>query len=282
MIFYNYNGKIFSENENIIGPTNRGLRYGDGIFETIKFQNASIILADDHFKRLWQGMKALQFSIPVHLTVEKLTAEINALIKKNKLKEARIRITVIRSDGGIYDPKNDTPNYIIEAIKLPEDNGLLNINGLQICIYEVALKSIDLFSNIKNNNYLPYFMGAKFAKQQQCNDALILNSKGNICDSTIANIFFIKDKIIYTTALSEGCVAGVMRNWLINTLRILNYKVEEIIVTKSILCEADEVFLSNSIYNIRWVGSLGDKNYTNIEIQKINELLQRKYKAIFC
>ena len=282
MIFYNYNGKIFSENENIIGPTNRGLRYGDGIFETIKFQNASIILADDHFKRLWQGMKALQFSIPVHLTVEKLTAEINALIKKNKLKEARIRITVIRSDGGIYDPKNDTPNYIIEAIKLPEDNGLLNINGLQICIYEVALKSIDLFSNIKNNNYLPYFMGAKFAKQQQCNDALILNSKGNICDSTIANIFFIKDKIIYTTALSEGCVAGVMRNWLINTLRILNYKVEEIIITKSILCEADEVFLSNSIYNIRWVGSLDDKNYTNIEIQKINELLQRKYKAIFC
>ena len=282
MIFYNYNGKIFSENENIIGPTNRGLRYGDGIFETIKFKNASIILADDHFKRLWQGMKALQFSIPVHLTVEKLTAEINALIKKNKLKEARIRITVIRSDGGIYDPKNDTPNYIIEAIKLPEDNGLLNINCLQICIYEVALKSIDLFSNIKNNNYLPYFMGAKFAKQQQCNDALILNSKGNICDSTIANIFFIKDKIIYTTALSEGCVAGVMRNWLINTLRILNYKVEEIIVTKSILCEADEVFLSNSIYNIRWVGSLDDKNYTNIEIQKINELLQRKYKAIFC
>ena len=282
MIFYNYNGKIFSENENIIGPTNRGLRYGDGIFETIKFQNASIILADDHFKRLWQAMKALQFSIPVHLTVEKLTAEINALIKKNKLKEARIRITVIRSDGGIYDPKNDTPNYIIEAIKLPEDNGLLNINGLQICIYEVALKSIDLFSNIKNNNYLPYFMGAKFAKQQQCNDALILNSKGNICDSTIANIFFIKDKIIYTTALSEGCVAGVMRNWLINTLRILNYKVEEIIITKSILCEADEVFLSNSIYNIRWVGSLDDKNYTNIEIQKINELLQRKYKAIFC
>lgn len=282
MIFYNYNGKIFNENENIIGPTNRGLRYGDGIFETIKFKNATIILADDHFKRMWQGMKALQFSIPIHLTFEKLTAEINALIKKNKLKEARIRITVIRSDGGIYDPKNDTPNYIIEAIKLPEDNGLLNINGLQICIYEVALKSIDLFSNLKNNNYLPYFMGAKFAKQQQCNDALILNSKGNICDSTIANIFFIKDKIIYTSALSEGCVAGVMRNWLINTLRILNYKVEEIIVTKSILCEADEVFLSNSIYNIRWVGSLGDKNYINIEIQKINEILQRKYKAIFC
>jgi branched-chain amino acid aminotransferase len=282
MIFYNYNGKIFSENENIIGPTNRGLRYGDGIFETIKFKNANIVLADDHFKRLWLGMRALQFSIPIHFSVEKLTAEINALIKKNKLKEARIRITIIRSDGGIYDPKNDMPNYIIEAIKLPEDNGLLNNNGLQMCIYEDALKSIDTFSNLKTNNYLPYFMGAKFAKNQYCNDAIILNSKRNICDSTIANIFFIKDKVIYTVALTEGCVAGVIRNWLINTLRILNYKVEEIIVTKSMLYEADEIFLSNSIYNIRWVGSLDDKNYTNIEIQKMNELLQRKYAAIFC
>ena len=282
MIFYNYNGKIFSENENIIGPTNRGLRYGDGIFETIKFKNANIVLADDHFKRLWLGMRALQFSIPIHFSVEKLTAEINALIKKNKLKEARIRITIIRSDGGIYDPKNDMPNYIIEAIKLPEDNGLLNNNGLQMCIYEDALKSIDTFSNLKTNNYLPYFMGAKFAKNQYCNDAIILNSKRNICDSTIANIFFLKDKVIYTVALTEGCVAGVIRNWLINTLRILNYKVEEIIVTKSMLYEADEIFLSNSIYNIRWVGSLDDKNYTNIEIQKMNELLQRKYAAIFC
>ena len=282
MIFYNYNGKIFSENENIIGPTNRGLRYGDGIFETIKFKNATIILADEHFKRLWEGMKMLQFSIPAHFTVEKLTAEINALTKKNKLKEARIRITVIRSDGGIYDPKNDTPNYIIEAIKLPEDNGLLNINGLQICIYEDALKSIDTFSNLKTNNYLPYFMGAKFAKKQQCNDALILNSKGNLCDSTIANIFFIKNNIIYTPALSEGCVAGVMRNWLINSLRLLNYKIEEMAVSKSLLYEADEVFLSNSIYNIRWVGSLENKNYDNIEIQKIDEVMQRKFAEIFC
>ena len=282
MIFFNYNGKIFSENDTIIGPTNRGLRDGDGLFETIKYKNGAIILAAQHFERLWAGMDALEFTVPIHFTAEKLTVEIKTLIKKNKLKEARIRLTVIRSDGGIYDPKNNTPNYIIEAIKLPEDNGSLNINGLQICIYEAAIKSVDKFSSLKNNNYLPYFMGAKFAKQQHCNDALILNSKGNICDSTIANIFFIKDKTIFTPSLTQGCVAGVMRNWLINSLRLLNYKVEETTVSKSLLYEADEVFLSNSIYNIRWVSSLENKNYASIEIQKMNELLQRKYAEVFC
>ena len=282
MSFFNYNGKIFKENENIIGPTNRGLRYGDGIFETLKFKNDKIILATQHFERLWAGMHALQFTIPIHFTEEKLVIEIQALIKKNKLKESRVRLTIIRSDGGIYDPKNDTPNYIIEAINLPEDNGLLNINGLQICIYEDAVKSIDKFNNLKTNNYLPYFMGAKFAKLQHCNDAIILNSRGNICDTTIANIFVVKDKNIYTAALTEGCVAGVMRYWLINTLRLLDYKVVETSLTKKILHEADEVFLSNSIYNIRWVGSLENKKYTNIEIQKIDEILKRKFKEIYC
>ena len=282
MAFFNYNGKVFSEEEKIIGPSNRGLRYGDGIFETIKFKNGILILAEQHFERLWNGIEALKFSIPIHFTREKLTTEINALIKKNKLKEARVRLTIIRSDGGIYDPKNNLPNYIIEAIKLPEDNGLLNTNGLQICVYEDAVKSIDHFSNLKTNNYLPYFMGAKFAKEQHCNDAIILNSKGKICDTTIANIFIIKDKTIYTPAIAEGCVAGVMRSWLINNLKILNYKVEETEITKSFLIDADEVFLSNSIYNIRWVGALENTNYANVEIEKINELLLRKQPAVYC
>ncbi len=282
MIFFNYNGKLLIEHENIIGPANRGLRYGDGLFETIKFKNGEIILATQHFERLWTGMEMLDFIIPVHFTVEKLTVEILALLKKNKLKEARVRLTIIRSDGGIYDPKNNTPNYIIEAFKLNEDNGILNINGLQVCVYEEAKKSVDKFSNLKTNNYLPYFMGAKFAKKQHCNDALILNSNGNICDSTIANVFFIKNKIIYTSPLTEGCVAGVMRSWLINTLKELSYSVEEIAISQSLLLDADEVFLSNSIYNIRWISTLENKNYTNLEIQKINELLQRKYSKVFC
>lgn len=282
MTFFNYNGKLFSEEEKIIGPANRGLRYGDGIFETIKFKNGNLILAEQHFERLWNGMELLKFSVPVHFTNEKLSIEIIALVKKNKLKEARIRLTIIRGDGGIYDPKNDSPNYIIEAVKLPEVNGSLNINGLQLCVYKDALKSIDKFSNLKTNNYLPYFMGAKFAKQQLCNDAIILNNKGNICDTTIANIFIIKHKIIYTPPLLEGCVAGVMRNWLLQTLEKLGYKIIETAVTKSFLLDAEEVFLSNSIYNIRWVSAIENNSYTNVEIQKINEFLQRKQAAVYC
>ena len=282
MSYFNYNGKILLENELIIGPTNRGLRYGDGIFETIKLKNGELILGNEHFARLWKGMQMLQFDIPKLFTPEKLEEEILHLAKKNKLSTARIRLTIIRGNGGIYDPKNHTPNYIIEAIKLPEDNGPLNINGLQICLFEDAVKSIDLFSNLKTNNYLPYFMGAIFAKKQQCNDALILNSKGNICDTTIANIFYIKEETIYTPALTEGCVAGVMRQWIIDNVGEFNFKVVKTAISKEDLLMAEEVFLSNSIYNIRWVASFENKKYENKQIAKLSEILMRKRGNVYC
>jgi branched-chain amino acid aminotransferase len=280
--YINFNGKIVDANEPIVAAQNRGLRYGDGIFETIKLKNGKLILNDEHFARLWKGMQMLLFEIPKLFSPEKLEAEILQLAAKNKLTAARIRLTIIRSDGGIYDAKNNTPNYIIEAIQLPEDNGPLNSNGLQLCIFDAAKKSIDAFSNLKTNNYLPYFMGAMFAKKQQCNDALILNSDGNICDSTIANIFYIKDGNIFTPALTQGCVAGVMRKFLIDKIREQDFIVHETLVTKEAILDAHEVFLSNSVYNIRWVAGLENKTYTNAITYKIVEELMRKEGEVYC
>ena len=281
MNYINFNGKVIIGNEPIITAQNRGLRYGDGIFETIKMKNGKLILIDAHLERLWKGMLSLKFSIGKFFTKEKLIEEIIALAKKNKLQDARVRLTIVRGDGGIYDAKNHTPNYIIEAISLPEGNGELNSNGLQLCYFEDARKSIDSFSKLKTNNYLPYFMGALFAKENHCNDAIIFNSEGNICDTTIANIFYIKNKIGYTPALTQGCVAGVMRNWLVEKIQALGFTVNETVVTKNDLLTADEVFLSNSIYNIRWVKNIEETFFTNEIVFKICEQLKRKEINIF-
>ncbi len=282
MQYINFNGKYFNTDESIITAQNRGLRYGDGIFETIKLKNGKLILADAHWERLCAGLKLLKFVSSKFFTKEIIFTEIIALAKKNKLQDARIRLTIIRGDGGIYDAKNHTEKYIIEAITLPEGNGEFNSNGLQLCFYEDAKKTLDIFSNLKTNNYLPYFMGALFAKENNCNDAIIFNSNNNICDTTIANIFYIKNEIIYTPALTQGCVAGVMRAWLITKIQALGFFVIEKDITKEELLLADEVFLSNSIYNIRWVASLEKSNYTNNTIYKIVDALQRNEVDIFC
>jgi branched-chain amino acid aminotransferase len=282
MSYFNYNGKIFATGSQVISADSRALRYGDGLFETIKYKKNSLILADEHFNRLWKGMQLLKFDIPKLFTPEKIMEEIKKMISKNKLTTARVRLGIFRGEGGLYDTKNNIPDFIIQTWPLAEDNGSLNTNGLELCIYEDALKSCDAFCNIKHNNYLPYFMGAFYAKENRYNDAIILNTYKRICDSTIANIFIVKDEIIYTPSLKEGCVAGVLRKFLIQNLPQLNLEIKETDIDLEMLLSADEVFLTNSIYNLRWVSAINNKTYTNKYILKLSSLLAQTNPEIFC
>lgn len=270
MASINFNGKICKEETPIIEAGNRGLRYGDGLFETIKILNGRLILADEHFARLWKGMQVLQFTIAKHFNPDKLEGDILLLAKKNEHeKAARVRITVLRGNGGLYDATDHFPNYIIQTWALPPGNGEWNSNGLVLGVYNQVKKSCDILSNIKNNNYLPYVMAALKAKNEKWNDAVVLNSFERVCDSTIANIFIIKDEVIYTPALSEGCVAGILRKHLIGQLAVAGFACFEKEITINELLTADEVFLTNSIYNIRWVQHINGTFFTNTVTQKI-------------
>jgi branched-chain amino acid aminotransferase len=282
MRLFNYNGKYYEQDKPVIGPDSRALRYGDGLFETIKYKNNEFILLQDHLLRLWKGMDLMLFEKPKLFTKQYLRDALVDLVKKNKDTNARIRLSVFRANGGLYDAEHHHPQFIIQSIPLTTDTDNLNANGLQLCIYRNALKSCDLFSNIKHNNYLPYFMGALFAKANRCNDAIILNNHLRICDSSIANIFVVKNEIIYTPSLQEGCVEGVMRKFLLQQIPAMGIAVKETAITEEMLLEADELFLSNSIYNIRWVAGIAEKQYSYALTRKIFETLLQTNKHIFC
>ena len=254
--------------------TNRSYRYGDGLFETMKLQNGQLLLAQYHFERLWESLDLLKFEIPPLFTAEKMQQEILHLCKRNECEKlARIRLSVFRGDGGLYD-ENTSLQYLIECWPLNDSVNRMNENGLVIDIYPHAKKSCDIFSNLKSANFLPYTMAANYAKENKLNDCLVLNMHGRICDATIANLFIIKNKSIITPSLDEGCIKGIVRR------RILDFRfqisdfglhLKELPVTTADLMEADEVFLTNSIHGIRWVRQCRDKIYSNprtIEIYK--------------
>lgn len=273
---------MLSAGSAITGPDNRGLRYGDGLFETIKYKNGQLVLLDEHFARLWKGLKLLSFQPSKLFNPDLLEKEIITLLQKNRQEHARVRLSVIRGNGGLFDTKDHAPHYIIQSWPLEQTGEKLNENGLQLCIYPDAKKSIDSFSNLKHNNFLPYLMAALHAKKEQCNDAIVLNSEGNICDTSIANLFMIKDNRVYTPSLDQGCIAGVMRNFINNQLSILGCPLVETSITTEALLEADEVFLTNSIYNMRWVAGIGSKKYLNLLTRKIFEQLRQTNPTVFC
>lgn len=272
--FINHNGKIIKSGTTIIEAACRGLRYGDGLFETIKLKSGQLVNADEHFARLWLGLQLLQFVVPRQFSPSQLEAQVLALAQKNQLAHSRVRLTVFRGNGGLYDPQNHTPQYIIEATELPQGNGEWNSNGLVLGIYADVRKCCDLVANIKHNNYLPYLMAALCAKTEKWNDAIILNMHGRICDTSIANIFMVKNETVYTPSLAEGCVAGVMRKQVLALLRQQAIPVVEQAMEQADLLQADEVFVTNAIYGLRWVQQVNDANYGNALTQKIYSLLQ--------
>lgn len=265
------NGEFVRAEQPVLMSDNRGFRYGEALFETMKMANGGVQLKRFHFERLFAGLRLLQFVKPASLNPGSLTEKMMQLSKMNGCYgQARIRLTVFRGNGGLAD-NNSEAQYLIEAMPLDSTAGQLNNQGLAIDIFPDARKSCDAFSNLKSANYLPYSMAARFASNNNLEDCLILNHSGNISDSSIANIFLFKDGVLYTPPLSEGCVNGVMRRYLLENLGKNNsgISIKEKELAPLELEEADEVFLTNAIQGIRWVGQYRNRKYTNKKIREI-------------
>ena len=264
-----FNGKIVSGDEPVLMASNRGYRYGDGLFETIKVVNGNTLLTKYHFERLFEGLSLLKFEIPRLFTRQKIEQEILQLCRKNDCEKlARVRLSVFRGNGGLYDEQK-TIQYIIESWPINESINKLNENGLVIDIYPDAEKSCDKFSNLKSANFQPYSMAAIYAKENKLNDCLVLNTSGSIADSTIANLFLIKGDTIITPSLEEGCVNGVMRRHLLTELQNAGWKTLETSVSVSDMKNANEILLTNAINGIRWVRQFRDKVYSNVKTEEI-------------
>ncbi len=269
------NGKIQPGGEPALLAANRGYRYGDGLFETMKLAGGDIVLEQYHFERLFAGLSLLRYDIPRLFTPEKIHEKIEHLSKKNECSTlARIRLSAFRGNGGLYEEDREL-QYLIECQPLNESVNKLNENGLVIDVYPDARKSCDIFSGLKSANFLPYAMAASYAREQKLNDCLLLNTHERICDSTIANLFVIKGEEVSTPALSEGCVSGIMRRYLLEKLKAESSKweVEETAISIEELLQADEVFLTNAVNGIRWVGQFRDKTYSNLHTTEIYDQL---------
>ncbi len=271
-----FNGRFHKKDAPLITAGNRGLRYGDGLFETLRFTDGQVHFANWHMDRLFKGLHLLSFEPPAYFTSAYLLEQVSSLCKKNGHKQARIRINIIRGNGGLYDPDNHFPHCIIESWHLPDAYFTLNVNGLVTGIYQQARKTMDDFSSIKSNNYLPYAMAALQAKKNKWNDAILLNTAGRICDTSMANVFIVKNGILYTPAVKEGAVAGILQRYLLEKLPTRGFVVEQAPITPDDLLGADEIFFTNAIKGIRWVAQCDTSHYNSHTSSQVFQKLLKK------
>ncbi len=261
--YINVNGKVLSRDKISISPDNRSFRYGDGFFETMKFSGGKILLANYHFERLFASLETLEFDTLKPLTADIIYEQVTILALKNNHSLARVRMTFYRGDGGLYDDFSNKPNYLIQTWNLNPASNHLNENGLVVDFYKDARKTVDRFSSIKSNNFLPYVMGAIYAKKNRLNDCIIMNAYGHVADATIANVFTVNNGVIRTPPLTDGTVNGVMRRFIIRCIKEEGMPFLETSLSEEDILQASEIFLTNAIYGLRWVKQVGTSSYQN-------------------
>lgn len=276
--FLNFNGTIFPADEKIISAINRGLRYGDGLFETIRIHNSEILFLEDHVERMFAGLKALQIRVPELFSVFFFHKQIIDLAHKNQVgNNGRIRITIFREGDGLYEPQQFDPGYFIEIAPLQSGFEWNNDSG-EIGIYRDIPKSVSSISFFKSLNALPYVMAAIFKKENRLNDCLLLNAAGNISDAISSNIFWVEDQTFFTVPVSEGGIAGIMRKNLIRILTNHQIPFQEKTITPAELKNADECFLTNVGWGMRPVTRFEDKIFSSQQTKQLFQLLMQEFE----
>lgn len=272
-----YNGHIISLYEPALSFNNRAFRYGDSLFESILWSNGKAMFIADHVKRIKLGMTTLRMNVPAEFTSANIEQLIIELIKQNGIaSDARIRLTVFRNEGGLYTPETNDISFLIESEPLESKGYILNQKGLWVDVYAEIRKQINKISNIKTGSSLLYVMAGLSKTSMRLDDCLLINDNGNIIESISSNIFVIKNGVLYTSPVTDGCVDGVMRKQILDIAKQQKILVFEQALTVHTLTNGDELFLTNAIRGIQWVGQFKNKFYTNRSAvfftEKLNEI----------
>lgn len=270
----NINGQLLNADVAAISYDNRSFRYGDGFFETIRCIKGKPLWMKDHFFRIQRSAHLLKFNLPDLASVEFFSDQIHNLLSENSLESAaRVRLSIWRESKGFYRPDENNTGYMIEASAFDNELFTLNKKGLLVGVYDQLQKPTGFLSGLKSSNALVYIMASLFAAENHWDDALILNTHGNIAEATSSNVFIVKKNAIYTPGINQGCVEGVMHTNILRLAASAGYNVHETSLTSDDLLGADEVFLTNTIAGVQWVKAFRDKRYYNKVASHLIELL---------
>lgn len=238
------NRRFVPEDEASFSVFDRGLLYGDGLFETVRIYDGKFFRLGAHIKRLFSGLKVLGIKIPyTHAEIEIFTRE---LALTNRIEKGFARIVISRGEGFLgFSPRGSaTPHVAIcarartVAARLKE---VWNLTVHKRPISPLPLKSL---------SYLPHVLARKQAEDDGFDEAILLDGQGRVIEATASNLFLWRDDHLITPALSTGCLPGITRAEVIKVARKEGYRVTEKVFGMEECRKADALFLTNSLLEI--------------------------------
>jgi branched-chain amino acid aminotransferase len=272
-----YNGTLVESDEEPI-LLNRGFLFGDAIFETMKIVKNKILFFEDHYFRLMSSMRIARMQIPMEFTMEFCEELILSFVKQRELTNSRVRMTVFRDNGGLYQPEKKSVSYILTAENIENPSYSLSSQPFEIDLYKDNFCSKQLLSTIKSNNKLLHVLASIYAQENDLDSCILLNTDKNVAEAISGNLFMVIQNKIITPPITDGCLNGVMRKQIsAEIIKSSDFTFEERSISPFELQSANELFITNVVTGIQPITKYRKKEYgTEISrylIEKMNTII---------
>ncbi|NOQ17335.1 MAG: aminodeoxychorismate lyase [Methyloprofundus sp.] len=256
-----------------IEATDRGLHYGDGLFETIEITNQQPVFLTQHLQRLEAGCFVLKIPFP-NKTL--LIDEVMQLCKNTTHGVIKIMLTRGSGGRGYRQPEAISTTRYIALHPYPKYPESYKTKGIAARFCDMRLALNPTLAGIKHNNRLEQVL-ARAEWQDEFQEGLMLNLNDEVVEGTMTNLFVVKNGILLTPKLDQSGIKGIIRQIIIDLCLAHEIPLQQQIMTKEFVLAADEVFVTNSVIGIWPITQLQDSSY------KVGDLTQRliNYYHIF-
>lgn len=277
-----FNGKLHESEDVKISALSSGVYYGAGCFETFRSYKGKFLHPDKHINRLKRGLYWLGVPKIKGIDTENFKKDIRNLLAANNLDQgdARVRIQAVLNESGGYQFSDSVRTDLI----ITAEKYILTTKPVNLCT--VSTRTIPGNSrpaNLKLSNMLHYRQAYREAQLKGCDDGLMLNSNGFISETSISNIFWLKGNQVFIPSAECDILQGIMRETIMELIQIMeHYEIDEGEYKPEEIENADQVWLTNSVREIRWVEEIDGRKHTTAsqfrsELEKALELYKEEH-----
>ncbi|HUA38984.1 MAG TPA: aminotransferase class IV [Candidatus Sulfopaludibacter sp.] len=241
------NGQFVPEAQAAIPVTDRGFLYGDGLFETVRVINGRPFRFPQHLERMTRGADFLKIKLPFAPKVLQAAAE--QLIEKNEMPEAILRVTLTRGPGERgYTPKADGRPTMVMTLHVAPPSG--NLLHWSLITSSFRVLAADPLSSFKTLNKLTHVMARAEAVERGADEALLINTNGEVAETASGNVFWVYHDRICTTPTGRGVLPGVTRAVVLEICQALGLPTNKRVVKPEALKDSEGIFITQSAFGI--------------------------------
>lgn len=241
------NGELMAADEVHVSPFDLGLRVGLGVFETMVAYQGKVFAHHLHHRRMERAAEVLGISVPERKVIEQAMEEVIAQ-QDQGADRLRIRVSVSGGDNTLEGGEKQG-DLMVSATSISSDQNAAKLAKLVKAPYTVNEQAAT--AGLKTASYADYVLAYRYALKRGGDEALMLNTRGQVCEAAMSNLFLVKDGAVKTPSLSSGCLAGVTRELVMGQCLKLGVPLKECELTEEDVLDADELILTSSVREVQ-------------------------------